>query len=46
MKEQRLDAFIHDVRTAGVERFAANVIGNRQRTSTRGGVLKAEAALS
>jgi hypothetical protein len=45
-KEQRLDAFVHDVRMVGVERFATNVIGNRQRTSTRGGVLKAEAALS
>jgi hypothetical protein len=45
-QEQHLDAFVQGVRMVGVERFAANVIGNRQRTSTWGGVLKAEAALS
>jgi hypothetical protein len=45
-KEQRLDAFAQDVQTIGAERFAAEVIANRARTSTRGGVLKADAALS
>jgi hypothetical protein len=29
----------------GVERLAGEVLGNRSRTSTRGGILKAEAAI-
>lgn len=45
-REQRLDDFAQDIRTVGVERFAAEIVTNRGRTSTRGGVLKAEAALS
>ena len=40
--EQPLSAFVTDA--ADVERFASEVLRNRQRTSTRGGVLKAEAA--
>jgi hypothetical protein len=46
IKEQCLEAFVQDVQMVGVERFAANIISNRQRTSTWGGILKAEAALS
>jgi hypothetical protein len=43
--EQPLSAFVAAVSAAGVERFAQDVLHNRQRTSSRGGVLKAAAAL-
>jgi hypothetical protein len=43
--EQRLGTFVADVRSAGVDAFAAAVLGNRARTSTRKGILKADAAL-
>lgn len=43
--EQRLDEFVGDVQRIGVDRFAADVLHNRQRTSPRAGILKAEAAL-
>ncbi|QUQ64460.1 hypothetical protein [Kutzneria sp. CA-103260] len=45
VKEQRLDDFAQHVRMVGAQRFAAEVIANRGLTSTRGGILKAEAAL-
>lgn len=45
-REQPLNAYVLDVRTVGTERFAADVISNRQRTSAQNGILKAEAALS
>ena len=40
--EQPLSAFVADA--ADADRFAREVLSNRQRTSPRGGVLKAEAA--
>ena len=40
--EQPLSAFVADA--ADADRFAREVLGDRQRTSPRGGVLKAEAA--
>ncbi|WP_343981557.1 PGN_0703 family putative restriction endonuclease [Pseudonocardia aurantiaca] len=43
--EQPLSAFVADASAAGVEPFAQDVLRNRQRTSSRGGVLKAAAAL-
>jgi hypothetical protein len=43
--EQPLEAFVADVHAVGVERFAGEVVRHRGRTSTRGGILKADAAL-
>ncbi len=40
-----IQKFVEINREYGVERMAAEVYGNRQRTSTRGGILKAEAAV-
>ncbi|MBW0105645.1 hypothetical protein [Pseudonocardia sp. KRD291] len=42
--EQALSAFLADVDVDEVDVFAATVLRNRQRTSPRGGILKAEAA--
>lgn len=42
--EQPLEALVAEVQAVGDDRFAAEVLANRQRTSSRGGVLKAEAA--
>jgi hypothetical protein len=44
-KEQPLSAFADNVSAVGTDWFAGEVVRNRQRTSSRGGVLKAEAAL-
>jgi hypothetical protein len=43
--EPGVSDFISQVEARGVEDFAANVLHNRMRTSSRGGVLKAQAAL-
>ncbi|MEV5721841.1 hypothetical protein AB0L41_49005 [Amycolatopsis mediterranei] len=43
--EQPVDALAELGRQLGPDRFAADVLQNRGRTSTRGGVLKAEAAV-
>jgi hypothetical protein len=43
--QQPLGAFVAHVADLGPERFAREVASNRQRTSTRSGILKAEAAL-
>jgi hypothetical protein len=43
--QQPLGAFVAHVADLGPERFAGEVASNRQRTSTRSGILKAEAAL-
>jgi hypothetical protein len=43
--EPSVSDFISQVEAYGVEEFAANVLGNRMRTSSKGGVLKAQAAL-
>lgn len=43
--EERLDRFVEEVEKVGVESFAAEVLHNRQRTSTRSGIRKAEASL-
>lgn len=43
--EQPLDTFVTDIHTIGPARFAAEVIHHRGRTSTRNGILKADAAL-
>ncbi|MER7433574.1 hypothetical protein [Pseudonocardia alni] len=43
--EQPLSEFVQSVRHAGVEAFAHDTLENLQRTSTRSGILKAEAAL-
>lgn len=43
--EQPLEAFVADVHAVGVDRFAGEVVRHRGRTSTRGGILKADAAL-
>jgi hypothetical protein len=43
--EPRVSEFISQVEAQGVEDFAANVLHNRMRTSSKGGVLKAQAAL-
>jgi len=36
---------IHQISSVGQERFATEVMRNRARTSSRGGILKAEASL-
>jgi hypothetical protein len=38
--QQPLDAFCRDIECVGVERFAVDVVKNRQRTSARSGILK------
>lgn len=43
--EQPLDVFVADVHAVGVDRFAGEIVGHRGRTSARGGILKADAAL-
>jgi len=43
--QQPIGDFIADVEKLGPERFAAEVVRNRQRTSSRGGILKTEASL-
>jgi hypothetical protein len=43
--DQPLDAFVTDMSSLGPERFACEIVRNRGRTSTRNGVLKAEATL-
>lgn len=43
--EQPLSEFVHHAGTMDAEQFARDVLGNRQRTSSRSGVLKAEAAV-
>lgn len=43
-KEQPLDEFVAHMRAVGPTRFASEVVLNRGRTSTRNGILKAEAA--
>lgn len=43
--EQPLEAFMADVHAVGVDRFAGEVVRYRSRTSPRGGILKADAAV-
>jgi hypothetical protein len=43
--QQRLSSLITIISDIGPESFATNVVRNRQRTSTRSGILKAEAVL-
>ncbi len=43
--EQSLDVLIADIHAVGVAGFAAGVVRHRGRTSTRNGILKADAAL-
>lgn len=42
--QQSLDLFCKDIEEVGAKTFAEEVVQNRQRTSTRSGILKAEAA--
>jgi hypothetical protein len=44
-EQQPIGEFIDHMEERSPERFAAEVVRNRQRTSSRGGILKAEAAL-
>jgi hypothetical protein len=44
-REQSLEVFVADAHSVGVERFAGEVVRHRGRTSTRSGILKADAAL-
>jgi hypothetical protein len=43
--QQPLSALVDHIADLGPDRFAADVVRNRQRTSTRNGVLKAEAVM-
>lgn len=43
--QQPLGALVDHVREVGPDSFAADVVCNRQRTSTRGGILKSDAVL-
>jgi hypothetical protein len=43
-QEHTVTGFLANIEPGGVEAFAAGVLRNRQRTSTRNGILKAEAA--
>lgn len=43
--EHRISALVENIQGMGAEQFADQVVCNRQRTSTRGGILKAEAVL-
>lgn len=43
--QESLSAFIGKINALGVEEFAKTVLANRQRTSTRKGILKSEAVL-
>jgi hypothetical protein len=43
-QQHTVTEFLTNLHRSGVEAFAADVIRNRQRTSTRNGILKAEAA--
>jgi len=44
-EQEPVSAFVEKVRAIGPERFAETVLANRQRTSTKNGILKSEAAL-
>jgi hypothetical protein len=44
-EQATVDDLIAHISSVGPDRFAADVMRNRMRTSTRGGILKAEAAL-
>lgn len=46
VREEAVGAFAELGRQLGAERLAGQVLGNRGRTSTRGGILKAQAAIS
>lgn len=43
--QESLSAFIEKITALGVEEFAKTILANRQRTSTRNGILKSEAIL-
>jgi hypothetical protein len=43
--QESLSAFIEKITALGVEEFAKTILANRQRTSTRNGILKSEAVL-
>ena len=43
--QESIDLFLRKQKTLGVDKFANDVLGNRQRTSARSGILKAEAVL-
>jgi hypothetical protein len=43
-QQHTISDFLANLEQGGAEAFAAEVLGNRQRTSTRNGILKAEAA--
>jgi hypothetical protein len=44
-QKQSIGALIRNIEAVGSERFATEILHNRQRTSTSGGILKAEAVL-
>jgi len=44
-QQQPVGALIRNIEAVGSERFATEIVHNRQRTSTRSGILKAEAVL-
>jgi hypothetical protein len=44
-RQERVSDFVQKIEAAGVEQFVGKVLCNRQRTSTRSGILKAEAVL-
>lgn len=43
--QHTITALIHNIESVGPEQFAAGVLENRQRTSSRNGILKSEAVL-
>jgi hypothetical protein len=43
--QQSISKFVHSMENLGIEEFAETIFHNRQRTSPRGGILKAEATL-
>jgi hypothetical protein len=42
-KQEPLSALVEKMRTLGIEKFTTSIFRNKQRTSTRNGILKAEA---
>jgi hypothetical protein len=44
-EQEPVSAFVEKIANLGPEKFAGTVLANRQRTSTRSGIMKSEAAL-
>lgn len=44
-EQENIDEFIRKIELIGIEKFSEDVLKNRQRTSTRNGILKTEATL-